>query len=197
MARSNRPEELDNSLPAKKRRGREAAALVASKIKKVRRVLTHDETVKLFCIPLSPEDAASRAMFQNKLEAFDSSLSLYFADLSKLDSKQRAFLEAYGHTGLVRDACIAAKVSRRVVAEWIENDEVFREMYEDAEEDSTDDLESFAIARAKSHSDTLMALLLKARRPNKYLDRSQIDLRKKEVPKKQAWTIGDFTLEFQ
>lgn len=194
-----RPDEISNSLKAKRQRGQKAASQVARKIAKKSAPLSHQEVVLLFCVPLAPEDKARRELFQSQLADFSYSLSFYYDDLSKISDKQRAFLEVFGQTGIVRDACASAKVSRRELAHWLEEDEVFRQMYEDTEEDATDDLESVAVQRAKANSDVLMALLLKAKRPHKYVERAQIDLTKKTTKdkvKRQTWTIGETVLEF-
>lgn len=133
-----------------------------------------------------------------QLQDFNPTLSFYYGDIEKITHKQRAFLEAFGQCGIVRDACAAARISRRELQRWLEEDDAFREAYEDTEEDATDDLESVAITRAKANSDYLMALLLKAKRPQKYVERSQVEMIKKEKQKvkKQVWQIGDLRLEF-
>lgn len=193
-----RPDEISNTLKAKRQRGAEASAKLSRRISKKNTALSHAETVALFCVPLEEEDKARRELFQAQMGDFSSSLSFYYHDLGKISAKQKVFLEAFGQSGIVRDACAAARVSRRELARWLEEDEPFREMYEDTEEDAIDDLESVAVARAKANSDYLMALLLKAKRPQKYIERSQVEMTKskKDKPKKQVWEIGETKLEF-
>jgi hypothetical protein len=194
-----RPDEISNNARAKKVRGQKAASQVARRIAKKSAPLAHDEVVALFCVPLDEKDKARRELFQSQLSDFRPSLSFYFDDLAKISAKQIAFLDAFGQSGIVRDACNAARVSRRELSSWLDEDEAFRQAYEDTEEDATDDLELIALERAKSHSDPLMIMMLKAKRPHRYVERSQIELTKANKngkAKKQVWQIGETTLEF-
>lgn len=194
-----RPEELSNTLRGKKARGQKAAQKVARRIAGDRgAAISHDEVVALYCVPLTDEERAKREIFQQTLSNFRPSLSFYYGDIEKITEKQRVFLSAFGESGIVRDACAAAKVSRRELQRWLEEDEPFRVAYEDTEEDATDDLESVAIERAKQASDQLLMLLLKAKRPQKYVERAQVDVTKRNGPKekKQVWEIGGMRLEF-
>jgi hypothetical protein len=51
---------------------------------------------------------------------------------------------------------------------WKGEDEDFSKAWEEAYEEATDDLEQVAHDRAVEKSDSLMAMFLKARRPNVY-----------------------------
>lgn len=64
-----------------------------------------------------------------------------------------------------------AKVSRRTYYDWRENDPAFATMADEAIEMGTDSLEDSATRQAKQGNTSLMTLLLKARRPEKYKDR--------------------------
>ena len=188
-----KPEELDNSIAGKKARGSKAAVSLARQIRRTKVPMTHDEVVETFCVPIDPAEAERRAAFRDRLSGEVESVSLYYADLSKVSELQRTFLIAYAAEGTVKAACLAARVGRRVVNEWLD-DPIFREEFELAEEEATDDLEQHAIWRAKSLSDPLMALMLKARRPQKYMEK--LSLQTPPNAKKTVWEIGDTRLEF-
>ncbi|HXF65635.1 MAG TPA: hypothetical protein VNK67_02905 [Burkholderiales bacterium] len=104
-----------------------------------------------------------------------------------------AFLEALAETANVTWACRAAGLPRRVAYEWREADRAFAKAWEEAVELGTDALEDEAIRRGhqgvdkpvyqggrkvgtvREYSDTLLIFMLKARRPEKFKDRAEID----------------------
>lgn len=188
-----KPEELDNSIAGKKARGSKAATSLARQIRRTKVPMTHEEVVEAFCVPIDPAEAERRAAFRDRLSGEVESVSLYYADLSRISELQRTFLIAYAAEGTIKSACLAARIGRRVVNEWLD-DPIFREEFELAEEEATDDLEQHAIWRAKSLSDPLMALMLKARRPQKYMEK--LSLQTPPDQKKTVWEIGDTRLEF-
>lgn len=105
---------------------------------------------------------------------------------------QTAFLAAFGVCGIVKVACEAAEVGRATVYVW-RKDADFAAAMDSAGEDATDLLEREALRRAtegtvrpvyykgeecggvREYSDTLTALLLKARRPDKYRENQKIE----------------------
>lgn len=91
----------------------------------------------------------------------------------------KAFLEAFRLMGVVAPAATHAGVSRWAVRKRCERDPEFAEAYANALEDSTERMESIAIARAtqaKDPSDTLLIFMLKARRPSVYRDNHRVEL---------------------
>lgn len=58
---------------------------------------------------------------------------------------------------------------------WADEDENFKKDWTDAENTGTDFLEDVARKRAVKGSDQLLTTLLKARRPDKYRERSQVE----------------------
>lgn len=105
---------------------------------------------------------------------------------------QKAFLEELRLTGIVASACMLAGVGRSTVYERRESDAAFKQAWDDAIEESADWLEKEARRRAeegtlkpvyfkgelvgfiREYSDSLMALLLQANRPEKF--RKNVDL---------------------
>src|SRR5438477_5014758 len=112
-------------------------------------------------------------------------------------ARKRAFLDAFRLSGNVSAAARAAKVDRSTPYGWKDDDARFATAWEDAEQESIDRLEEEARRRAEAgtdeyvvsggkliyaddgtpllprrYSDSLMALLLKAHRPEKYKDRA-------------------------
>lgn len=68
-------------------------------------------------------------------------------------------------------ACKATKIGRRTYYNWRDADEIFATRADDAIEDGTDVIEDNALTQAKRGAQTLMVLILKARRPEKYRER--------------------------
>ncbi len=99
------------------------------------------------------------------------------------------FFKSLARYGNVTRAAKAASVSRRVVYEWREEDEAFAKAWDEAIEESNDVLEGEAYRRAvtgtlepvfyqgektgtvRRYSDSLLSLLLKSNRPEKFKDR--------------------------
>jgi hypothetical protein len=120
--------------------------------------------------------------------------------------RRRLFLRAFASRGIVLDGCKAAGVSRKAVRHWRESSEWFSELYDMAIEEAADRIESEAIRRAvdgydepviyqgmpttvvdpetgeqrqltvRKYSDTLMALVLKGARPDKYRENHKVEL---------------------
>jgi hypothetical protein len=67
----------------------------------------------------------------------------------------------------------ALDISPSSFMRWKEDDDAFREEWEEAVEEGTDGLEDICMRRAKGGSDSLMMFLLKGRRPHKYRDNAQ------------------------
>lgn len=108
---------------------------------------------------------------------------------------KRQFLAAFAKTGIVGDGVKAAGTSYRTVRQWLEEDEEFKQAYEDAFEESTDRIEHAVIRRGvdgvtrkkhtfykgnlvhtyryKEYSDNLLLAAVKRRIPE-YRDRSEV-----------------------
>lgn len=102
------------------------------------------------------------------------------------------FCRAYARHGIVSDGLSAAGISRRTYYRWRRNDESFAENCVMAEEMANDFLEREARRRAmegfdrpviykgqitetyKDYSDSLMTVLLKGNRPDKFKERSEV-----------------------
>jgi hypothetical protein len=104
--------------------------------------------------------------------------------------RQRAFLAAFVNNGAVVHAARAARVSRSVVYHWRRTDESFERRFQEALEDAAEVIEAEARRRAVDgwqeevyqqgrlvgtvtrYSNTLLALLLRCRRPEIYGNRA-------------------------
>jgi hypothetical protein len=81
---------------------------------------------------------------------------------------------AQGHT--IGMAAGAAGVNRSTVYRRRKTDKAFAEDWDAAVEDGTDAVEELALRRAKEgYSDQLVMFILKARRPEKYLERQRLE----------------------
>jgi hypothetical protein len=105
-----------------------------------------------------------------------------------------AFLDALAATASVRAACEFARIDRASVYRWRDEDPRFAEEWNAALDRGTDALEDEAVRRAREgwekpiyrgnelvgsvreYSDALLALVLRARRPEKYRERPVIEV---------------------
>lgn len=106
--------------------------------------------------------------------------------------KKRAFLAAYCQVGNVSDAAKLAEINRMSHYNWLQSDERYAELFQQANEIACDHLEAEARRRAISgveepvfyhgevcgtirrYSDTLLIFLLKGARPDKFRDNATI-----------------------
>lgn len=107
---------------------------------------------------------------------------------------ERAFLAALRNFGVVRAACEASKVPRSTATTHRKNNARFAALWDEALEDFADSLESEALRRARDgtvkgiyykgeltnteheYSDQLMAIMLKAKRPDQYGDKLTVKI---------------------
>jgi hypothetical protein len=90
--------------------------------------------------------------------------------LTPKKDRQDKFIAAYACNGNISRSCQAAGVSREVYYNWREQDADFLERLAAAKEESIENLEAIARARAEESSDTLMIFLLKGLKPEMYRD---------------------------
>jgi hypothetical protein len=84
-----------------------------------------------------------------------------------LDIKKK-FLKYYKMYGVFSKAAAKAGISTRSIRQWMERDEKFCTLVENAYQIFLDSLEEISINRAKEKSDTLLMFHLRAGRPEKY-----------------------------
>ena len=82
-----------------------------------------------------------------------------------------AFLEALRSTPIIKQACRAAGVSRKVAYDWRKKDGEFAAEWNDALQDGIDTLEEILMRRAEERDTVAMIFLLKGLRPKKYRER--------------------------
>jgi hypothetical protein len=105
---------------------------------------------------------------------------------------EKAFLSSLRKLGNVTSACNAAKIERSTAYRHKEADKEFAALWQEALDEAADRLEAEARRRAergvlspvyqggklvgqvREYSDTLMALLLRAHKPEKYRERQEI-----------------------
>lgn len=111
------------------------------------------------------------------------------------DTTLQSFLDHLAKCGVIGDACLAAGVHRGTIKRRREADAKFNEAFLAALDDASDSLESEARRRAVEgvtrcrynkdgdlvseeivYSDSLMLALLKANKPDKFAERSKLDL---------------------
>lgn len=85
---------------------------------------------------------------------------------------RKAFIQRLSETCNVSEAARCARISRTAAYEWREDDPGFAAAWKDAEEQAADALELEAWNRATTDkSDRMLEILLKAHRPEKFVDR--------------------------
>lgn len=90
---------------------------------------------------------------------------------ARTDRARETFLKALRETCNVSHAAREAGIGRRTAYDWRDVDAEFAKQWDDAEEEAVDALELRARERALDDSDRMMEILLKAHRPDKYVDR--------------------------
>lgn len=127
---------------------------------------------------------------------------------------REAFLLALEDTANVSKACKRAKLPRRSAYDWRDDDADFAAAWDAAVDRGTDALEDEAVRRAtegtlkpvfykgekcgsiREYSDTLLMFMLKARRPEKFKERSERQLTGKDGgPIQHAQVPADLTDE--
>lgn len=92
----------------------------------------------------------------------------------RTDRARETFLAQLRDVPNVSAAARVAGISRRAAYDWRDDDEEFASEWDDAVQEATDSLEQVAWERAKDQSDRMLEILLKAHRPDKYVDRQQV-----------------------
>lgn len=190
--RKKAPPTRASSLPRAKKVGKKKKATkkkVAKKTKKKVTAASRRAERKVRPQRRKPE-TGGRAAKHEILEFFGSE------DVSKLtpeELKERklSFLRAYANRGIVRDGCVAASTSWGTYQRWREKDEGFNMGCKHAEMLAADRLEAEAHRRAHDgyekpviyqgeitetyteYSDSLMSVLMKGYKKDKYKDRSE------------------------
>lgn len=91
--------------------------------------------------------------------------------------KMRRVIEGLRRGLSAGDAAKCAGVARATVYKWREEDPQFAKEWVEAVEEATDVLERVAYERAVEKSDYLVTFLLKARRPDVYQPKHQVEVR--------------------
>jgi hypothetical protein len=114
-------------------------------------------------------------------------------------AKKRKFFQVFSVSGVVGTACKASGISRQTIYRLIKDDKIFAERFAECREMAADVLEQAAFKRAvtgvvvsqeplvyngvvvgervtRKYSDTLLALLLKANRPEKFKDTLELNV---------------------
>lgn len=91
--------------------------------------------------------------------------------------KKRAFLAAYSRCGSIQKAAKRAKVDRQSHYNWLREDAEYRDAVEEAKTQGFDALEDMLNdAALEDRNITAAIFLLKANRPDKFKDRSHVDV---------------------
>lgn len=112
---------------------------------------------------------------------------------ARTDRARERFIATLAETCNVSEACRAAGIGRTTAYEWKEADEAFAAAWDDAEQEAADKLEREAWRRGvegtdkpvtfqgricdtyKEYSDRMLELLLKAHRPDKFVERQKVE----------------------
>lgn len=95
----------------------------------------------------------------------------------RTDRARESFIETLAKTCNVSAACRVANISRTAAYAWRREDEAFAEAWADAEAEAADNLEGVAYERAMAgQSDRLIEILLKGHKPERYVERTKVDV---------------------
>lgn len=73
-------------------------------------------------------------------------------------AKQKKFLKAYGHIGVIKYACGVAGISRQTFYNWRDNDLEFQKLLPEVKDDATDTLETEAHLQAFGIEEPLVSM---------------------------------------
>ncbi len=94
----------------------------------------------------------------------------------RTDRAREVFLKTLAATCNVSAACRQAKLGRSAAYAWKREDDAFSAEWEDAVAVAIDELEGAAYERAISgQSDRMMEILLKGHRPERYVEKRQLE----------------------
>lgn len=99
-------------------------------------------------------------------------------------------LKEYINTGVISTACGNVGVPLTCHKEWVHQYPKYAERLKEVKDLFVDGLETIAIQRAKEKSDSLMALLLRAHRPEVYGDRSEVNHKINNAPIQLVFAEG-------
>lgn len=96
---------------------------------------------------------------------------------NRTDRARETFLRVLEETCNISEAARQAGMSRRSAYDWRDADEQFAADWNDAEQAAVDKLEEVAFDRARTgQSDRLLEILLKGHRPDRYVERTRVDM---------------------
>jgi len=94
----------------------------------------------------------------------------------KTPQKTKKFLDSIRSGNSVTTAAKQLNIRRQTAYTWRDEDDEFRQQWNDAVEEGTDALEEEAVRRALNGSDTMLIFLLKGNRGEKYKEKWQGEL---------------------
>jgi hypothetical protein len=94
--------------------------------------------------------------------------------------KKAAFLAAFSKCASVTESAKRVKLDRSNHYQWMRDDSEYAKAFEATRTEAADSLEDEASRRAFAGSDTLLIFLLKGMRPEKYRERTEIQLKDSE-----------------
>lgn len=104
---------------------------------------------------------------------------------------RETFLRVLSETCNASEAARQAGIGRSSAYEWRKDDAAFAADWDDAEQVAIDKLEHVARERAIDGSDRMLEILLKAHRPEKYVERYRAELTGKDGGPLEYRTLSD------
>lgn len=94
---------------------------------------------------------------------------------TQIKEMKKKFLIKYSRTGVLTQSAEAAGTTAQQIRRWLAKDEKFLRKFDQMQEKFVDRLEMVAVQRAIDKSDSLLQMLLRANRPQKYRDNVKVD----------------------
>lgn len=132
---------------------------------------------------------------------------------ARVAPKKAEFIAAFRRNANITESCRLAKLDRRTVYLWLDQDPQFKDDFSVAREDATDLLELEArrravdgweqpvyqkgaeVGRIRLYSDRLMEVLLKGHRPETFKDRQDVNMTARVGPLQDPRLTADEELE--
>jgi len=90
-------------------------------------------------------------------------------------------LSMFPHVGTIQGTAKRLGIDRTTIYDWKAKDPVFRLKLESSEVEITEELEGIALERAKRGDNTMLIFLLKARAPQKYMERYKHEIESQQL----------------
>ena len=109
----------------------------------------------------------------------------------RTETTRERFLAKLSETGNVTETCALTNINRPTVYAWRNSDESFARAWDAALELGADAMEDEARRRALAGSDALMVFMLRALRPERYRERTTVDVNNRTMVDYRTMSVDE------